>query len=67
MRALIASELAPSPSAAPTPLEKKYFSSNVPRGQDRYLLLVTRLTVLSCMAMLSATSRKVSGFIADTP
>jgi len=38
-------EAPPSPSTAPTPEVKKYFSSKVPRGQWRYLFDVTRLTV----------------------
>ena len=60
-------ETAPSPSAAATPEVKKYFSSNVPRGQWRYLLEVTRLTVDSCMAIASATARSVSGLRWATP
>ena len=40
---------------------KKYFSSNMPRGVAMYLLVVTRLTVLSCMPIASAMSRSTSG------
>src|SRR3546814_5684445 len=49
------------------PDEKKYLSSNSPRAQERYLLLVTRLTVDSCMPIASATWRSVSGRICATP
>src|SRR5262245_7522154 len=42
-------EEAPPPSAASTWLEKKYFSSNTPRGVCMYLLEVTREMVDSCM------------------
>src|SRR3546814_1892926 len=38
-----------------------------PRAQDRYLLLVTRLTVDSCISMASATVLSVSGFRCATP
>ena len=40
---------------------KKYFSSKSPRGVAMYLLVVTRLTVLSCMPIASAMSRRISG------
>src|SRR3546814_9834896 len=41
MRLFTASaDTAPPPSVAAMPDEKKYFSSNNPRAQDRYLLLV---------------------------
>src|SRR5690606_38095972 len=46
---------------------KKYFSSNSPRGVAMYLFDVTRLTVLSCMSMASATSRRISGRRCSTP
>src|SRR3546814_10851988 len=49
------------------PDEKKYLSSNSPRAQERYLLLVTRLTVDSCIPIASATCRSVSGRICATP
>ena len=65
--ALTASAAAPSPSPLPTPEPKKYFNSNMPRSQSRYLFWVTRLTVDSCISIASATSRRVSGFIAATP
>ena len=44
-------EDAPPPSAASTWLEKKYLSSNTPRGVCMYLLDVTREMVDSCMSM----------------
>ena len=44
-------EEAPPPSAASTWLEKKYLSSNTPRGVCMYLLEVTREMVDSCMSM----------------
>jgi hypothetical protein len=46
---------------------KKYFSSKRPRGEARYLLAVTRLTVLSCSSTASATSRRISGRRNSTP
>ena len=46
---------------------KKYFSSNRPRGVAMYLLVVTRLTVLSCMPIASAMSRRISGRSGCTP
>ena len=46
---------------------KKYFSSYRPRAHDRYLLLVTRLTVDSCISIASATWRSVIGFRCATP
>src|SRR6185436_3314212 len=47
---------APPPSAASTWLEKKYLSSNTPRGVCMYLLDVTREMVDSCMSMAWAMS-----------
>src|SRR2546427_6967583 len=44
------------------PLEKKNLSGRRPRGVCTYFSFVTRLMVLSCMLMTSATSRRVSGF-----
>ena len=41
---------------------KKYLSSKMPCGVCAYLLVVTRLTVDSCISMSSATSRRFSGF-----
>ena len=40
---------------------KKYFSSNMPRGVAMNLFEVTRLTVLSCISMASAISRRTKG------
>jgi len=42
-------------------LEKKNLSSTVPWGECMYLLVVTRLTVDSCMPMSSATSLRMRG------
>ena len=47
--------------------EKKVFSSNSPRGQARYLLEVTRLTVDSWMPISSATIFSVIGFRWEMP
>ena len=44
-----------SPSSVASPLEKKYLSSKTPRGVCTYLLVVTRLTVDSCMSICRAT------------
>ena len=67
-RDLMAFEENPAePSVFDTPLVKKYFSSNTPRGVPIYLLLVTRLTVLSCIPMILATSFSTSGFRYSTP
>src|SRR3546814_18456315 len=49
------------------PDEKQYLSSNSPRAQERYLLLVTRLTVDSCIPIASATWRSVGGRICAPP
>ena len=46
---------------------KKYFSSKRPRGVAMNLLVVTRLTVLSCISMASAMSRRISGLRCRTP
>ena len=64
---LTAEAAAPSPMAEATPEPKKYFSSNSPWSDSRYLFDVTRLTVDSCIPIASATSRRVIGFIALTP
>ena len=53
--------LASSPEAVARALEKKNLSGSTPRGVCTYFSLVTRLTVLSCMLITSATSRRVSG------
>ena len=45
----------------PRLLEKKNLSSNTPRGVCTYLLVVTRLTVDSCMLISLATCWSVSG------
>src|SRR5262249_10335598 len=50
-----------SPRPVAIPLWKKNFSSKRPWGVWTYLLVVTRLTVDSCIPMSSATSRKESG------
>ena len=54
-------EEAPPPSAASTWLEKKYLSSNTPRGVCMYLLEVTREMVDSCMSMAWAMSLRIIG------
>ena len=48
-----------SPSVPAMAVVKKYFISNRPRGVSMYLLEVTRLTVNSCMSMVSATDLQV--------
>src|SRR4029077_1525223 len=60
--ARMARALASSPVVVESPLEKKNLSGRRPRGVWTYFSFVTRLTVLSCMLMTSATSRSVSGF-----
>ena len=60
-------ESASPPAADAIEEEKKYFSSNIPLGVEIYLLLVTRLTVLSCMSIADATSRRTSGLRYCTP
>src|ERR1700741_707001 len=47
--------------------EKKYLSSNTPRGVATYLLEVTRETVDSCISTASATVLRLSGRRARTP
>src|SRR3712207_8975705 len=42
---------------------KKYLSSNIPRGVWTYLLVVTRLTVDSCIPISLAISRRIIGLI----
>ena len=61
IRCLIVTDEMLSPNELLMPLWKKYFISNTPWGVCMYLLLTTRLTVLSCMPMSSATSRNTSG------
>src|SRR6267378_8532633 len=65
--ALIDRALASSPVVVVRPLEKKNLSGSRPRGVWTYFSLVTRLTVLSCMLMTSATSRSVRGFRYSIP
>src|SRR3989440_72012 len=65
--ALMERALASSPVVVASPLEKKNFSGSRPRGVCTYFSFVTRLTVLSCMLMTSATSRRVRGFRYSTP
>src|SRR6266700_1373397 len=65
--ALILRALASSPVVVESPLEKKNLSGSSPRGVCTYFSFVTRLTVLSCMLITSATSRSVSGFKYSTP
>src|SRR5256884_565268 len=65
--ARMARALASSPVVVERPLEKKNLSGRRPRGVCTYFSFVTRLTVLSCMLMTSATSRRVSGFRYSTP
>src|SRR5690348_11902485 len=55
------------PSSVATLEEKKCLNSNVPRGVCRYLRVVTREIVDSCMPSSSASSRITSGFIASGP
>src|SRR5262245_30557148 len=52
---------APPPSAASTWLEKKYLSSNTPRGVCMYLLDVTREMVDSCMSVACGMSLWIIG------
>ena len=47
--------------------EKKYLNEKVPFGVDMYFPEMARLTVLSCMHILLATSRSVSGFKCTIP
>ena len=54
-------ERASPPAAEAIEEEKKYFNSSIPLGVEMYLLLVTRLTVLSCISIAAATSRRTSG------
>src|SRR2546430_10530636 len=63
----MARALASSPVVVERPLEKKNLSGRSPRGVCTYFSFVTRLTVLSCMLITSATSRRVSGFKYSTP
>ena len=60
-------ECASPPREAAIDEVKKYFSSNSPRGVAMYLFVVTRLTVLSCMPIASAMSRRISGRSAARP
>src|SRR5438477_544284 len=65
--ARMARALASSPVVVERPLEKKNLRGRSPRGVWTYFSFVTRLTVLSCMLITSATSRRVSGFRYSTP
>ena len=56
-----------SPAVVERPDEKKNLSGSTPRGVWTNFSFVTRLTVLSCMLMTSATSRSVSGLRYCTP
>src|SRR5690606_19888883 len=47
--------------------EKKCLNSNTPRGEERYLLLVARETVDSCMPSSSAISLSIKGRRATSP
>src|SRR6267378_1751134 len=67
MRARMAVEEAAPPASVATWLPKKYFSSNVPRGEAMYFCVVTREMVLSCRPSVSAISRSTSGRIATSP
>src|SRR5690554_5192426 len=67
IRARIAVEENSPPAAVPTWLEKKYLSSNIPRGVCMYFCVVTREMVDSCMLTASAISCSTSGFIASSP
>src|SRR5262249_55097512 len=58
---------ASSPVVVDSALEKKNLRGSTPRGVCTHFSLVTRLTVLSCMLMTSATSRRVSGFRCSIP
>ena len=60
-------ECASPPREAAIDEVKKYFSSKSPRGVAMYLLVVTRLTVLSCMPIASAMSRRINGRSDCTP
>ena len=51
----------------PAAVEKKYFSSKIPSGVCMYLLLVTRLMVLSCISTVSAMSLSPIGFKYSMP
>ncbi len=55
------------PSSVLTWLEKKYFSSKMPRGVCMYFWVVTRDMVDSCMSTAWAISERISGFIASSP
>ena len=57
----------PPPLSVGRWLEKKYFSSKIPRGVCMYLRVVTREMVDSCMPRTSATSWRTMGFIASSP
>ena len=54
-------EMAPPPSALALAAVKNYFGSTMPRGGAMNLFEVTRLTVLSCISMASAISRRTKG------
>src|SRR5690348_2175436 len=56
-----------SPAVVDRPEEKKNLSGRTPRGVWTNFSFVTRLTVLSCMLITSATSRSVRGLRYCTP
>ncbi len=55
------------PEPVLTWLEKKYFSSNIPRGVCMYFWVVTLEIVDSCISTASAMSWSTSGFMASSP
>ena len=55
------------PFAMLTWLEKKYFSSKIPRGVCMYFWVVTLDMVDSCISMASAMSRRTIGFMCSSP
>ncbi len=67
MASRTALEATAPPSFVRMPLEKKYFSSYVPRGVCTYFPRVTRLTVDSCIPTSSAICCSVRGLSAETP
>lgn len=52
------------PSTVFTELEKKYFSSKMPRGVSKYFCVVAREMVDSCIFKVSAMSCRTMGRIA---
>src|SRR5262245_230268 len=65
--ARIAVDDTPAPSSPATWLEKKKRNSNTPRGVCRYLPVVTREIVDSCISTASATSFRIIGRIDSSP